>query len=175
MGTLRLPRKVEDAPGAAQLVSELAARAQPLWAGGALRVARAEVTPGLEAALKSAFSAGRIVRGLEGAERTLAVEAHGLSHVDRKTCVERGERVSRLLMLADDGSERFYRSVESLLRRHAPRVLALRLPADECALGRLLFGRDQVARLLLVEHKDAVSAVLLALAAQWSGDDPPLG
>jgi hypothetical protein len=172
---LRLPRKVEDAPGAAQLASELTARGQPLWAGGELHVARAEVTPGLEAALKSAFSAGRIVRGLEGAERTLAVEEHGLSHVDRKTGIERGERVSRLLMLADDGSERFYRSVESLLRRHAPRVLALRLPADERALGQLLFGRDQVARLLLVEHKDAVSAVLLALAAQWSGDDPPLG
>jgi hypothetical protein len=173
MEAFRLPRKVEDEPGAAQLASELAARAEPLWAGGELRVPRVEVTPGLQAALESAFSAGRIVRGLEGAERTLAIEEKGLSHVDRKTGVERGERLSRLLMLAADGSERFYRTVESLLRRHAPRVLALRLPADECALGQLLFGRDQVARLLLVRHKDAVSAVLLALAAQWSGGDDP--
>ncbi len=171
METLRLPRKVEDEPGAAQLASELAARSEPLWAGGDLRVARAEIAPGLEAALKSAFSAGRIVRGLEGAQRALSVEQQGLEHVDRKTGVERGRRVSRLLILADDGSERFYREVESLLRRHAPRVLALRLPVDECALGQLLFGRDQVARLLMVEHKDAVSAVLLALAAQWSQHD----
>ena len=171
METLRLPRKVEDEPGASQLASELAARSEPLWAGGDLRVARAEIAPGLEAALKSAFSAGRIVRGLEGAQRALSVEQQGLEHVDRKTGVERGRRVSRLLILADDGSERFYREVESLLRRHAPRVLALRLPVDECALGQLLFGRDQVARLLMVEHKDAVSAVLLALAAQWSQHD----
>ncbi len=171
METLRLPRKVEDEPGAAQLASELAARSQPLWAGGDLRVARAEITPGLEVALKSAFSAGRIVRGLEGAQHALSVEQQGLEHVDRKTGVERGRRVSRLLILADDGSERFYRDVESLLRRHAPRVLALRLPVDECALGQLLFGRNQVARLLMVEHKDAVSAVLLALAAQWSKDN----
>ena len=42
--------------------------------------------------------------------------------------------------------------------------------SDEETLGRLLFGRDEVARLLLVEHKDAVSAVLLALASRWSTD-----
>ena len=42
---------------------------------------------------------------------------------------------------------------------------ALYRRADERALGQLLFGPDQLARLLLVEHKDAVSAVLLALAS----------
>jgi hypothetical protein len=164
---LRLPKRVEEEPGAAHLARELSARAQPLWAGGEWSASLAELAPDLEAALQSAFSAGRIVRGLEGAERVLASEQQGLEHVDRTTGVERGGRVSRLLVLANDGSERFYRDVESLLRRHAPRVLALRLDVDEHALGRLLFGRDQVARLLLIAHKDAVSAVLLALAARW--------
>jgi len=173
MEPLRLPRRVEDEPGAANLANELAARAQPLWAGGGLRVPQAELAPALEAALKRALSAGLIVRGLEDAERVLAGEDQGLKHVDRRTGVERGRRVSRLLVLADDGAERFYRNVESLLRRHAPRVLALRLSVDERALGHLLFGPGQVARLLLVGHKDAVSAVLLALAAQWSGQVPP--
>lgn len=167
MERLRLPRRVEDDPDGARLASEIAARAEPLWADAEQRAARTELGEGLAAALKSAFSAGRIVRGMEAAERVLALEQQGLEHVDRKTGIDRGLRVSRLLVLADDGSERFYRSVASLLRRHAPRVLALRLPLDECALGRLLFGPDQVARLLLVEHKDAVSALLLALAAQW--------
>lgn len=168
---LRLPRRVEGEPGAAHLASGLAARAEPLWAGGEVRVPRVEVAPGLEAALKSAFSAGRVVRGLEATERALAAEERGLKHVERTSGVERGGRVSRLLVVADDGAERFYRKVESLLRRHAPRVLALRLSADEHALGQLLFGPDRVARLLLIAHKDAVAAVLLALAAQWSGDD----
>ncbi len=170
MEPLRLPRRVEDDPRAAHLARELAARAQPLWRGGAVRVARADLTPDLESALKSARSAGRIVRSLEHAERALADDERGLRRVDRKTGVERGRRVSRLLVLADDGSERFYREVESLLRQHAPRVLALRLSADQRTLGKLLFGPDQVARLLLVEHKDAVSAILLALAARWSED-----
>ena len=169
MEALRLPRQVEDDPAGAQLASELAARALPLWPRGELLVARAELSPGLEAALTSAFSAGQIVRGLEDTTRALAAEARGLAHVDQRTGAARGARVSRLLVLADDGAERFYRNVEALLRKHAPRVLALRLSADERALGQLLFGPDRVARLLMVEHKDAVSQILLALAAQWSG------
>lgn len=168
---LRLPRRVEDEPGAAHLAGELAARAAPLWSGGEVRVPRVEVVPDLEAALKSAFSAGRIVRGLEGAEHALAAEERGLKHAQLESGVERGGRVSRLLVLADDGAERFYRNVESLLRRHAPRVLALRLAVDQHALGQLLFGSDRVARLLLVTHKEAVSEILLTLAAQWSADD----
>jgi len=171
MDPLRLPRKLEDDPGAAHLASELARRSELLWAGGELRVPRVEVAPDLVAALRSAFSAGRIVRGFEGAERALATEALGLERVDRAAGVERGGRVSRLLVLADDGAERFYRNVESLLRRHAPRVLALRVSADERSLGEILFGPGQRARLLLVEHKDAVSGILSALAARWSGDD----
>ena len=172
MEALRLPKIIEEEPGTAHLVSELAARARPLWTGGELLVARAECAPAVEAELKRAFSSGQIVRGLEGAEQVLAAEEQGLQHVDRKTGVERGRRVSRLVVLADDGAERFYRNVESLLRRHAPRVLALRLSADERALGELLFGPDERARLLLVAHKDAVSAVLLALASSWSAERP---
>jgi len=170
METLRLPKKLADDPRAACLTRELAERSAPLWAGGELRAARIDVEPDLVAALRSAFSAGRIVRSFEGAERALAAEETGLAQADRASGVERGKRVSRLLILADDGAERFYRNVESLLRRHAPRVLALRVATDESTLGELLFGPGQRARLLLVEHKDAVAQVLSALAARWSGD-----
>jgi hypothetical protein len=163
---LRLPRAVEDDPRAADLAHQLALRARPLWARGALDVPCVEVTSAFGTALKSAYSAGRIIRGLEDAQRALANELHGLEHGDRKAGVGRGGRVSRLLVLADDGSERFYRDVEALLHRHAPRILALRLSLGEVALGQLLFGRDQAARLLMVAHKDAVSAVLLALTGR---------
>jgi hypothetical protein len=168
MQTPRLPKKICDDPAAAGLEFELVARAEPLWADGQQGAARAELTTRLGEALKSAFSAGRIVRGLESAERALASEQRGLQHVDRTTGVERGGRISRLLVLADDGSLGFYRSVGYLLRRHAPRVLALRLEVAEGALGELLFGAEEVARLVLVEHKDAVSAILLALAEDWN-------
>jgi hypothetical protein len=163
---MRLPKGVEIEPRAKNLASELASQAQPLWEGGNVLAPRAALTPALESALSSAHSAGQIVRGLRGAQNALAAEQLGLQKVDSKTGVARGQRVSRLLLLADDGAERFYRNVESLVRRHEPRVLALRLSANEHTLGSLLFGPDQVARLLLVEHKSSVSAVLLALVAR---------
>ena len=63
-----------------------------------------------------------------------------------------------------DRSERYdWDDVEAGLRRTGAARLPGRLSADECTLGQLLFGPGEVARLLLVEHKSAVSAVLLAL------------
>lgn len=80
----------------------------------------------------------------------------------------RGVRVSRLLVLADDGAERFYRHVETVLRRHGPRVLAVRVEVDAGALGELLFGPGHLVRLLMIEHKKAVCAVLLAMVGKGS-------
>ena len=121
----------------------------------------------LAEALRSAYSAGQVVRSLEKAERKLAAEERGLQMADRQTGAPRGVRVSRLLLLANDGSDRFYRQIEALLRRHGQRVLAVRLEIDETGLGELLFGPGRVARLLMLEHKQAVGSVLLAMAGQW--------
>jgi hypothetical protein len=109
-----------------------------------------------------------VVRSLEKAETILAAEERGQRMADRRNGTARGMRISRLILLADDGAERFYRQVESLLGRHSPRVIAVFLAIDAKGLGEMLFGPGAVARLLMVEHKLAVGAVLLALADQWS-------
>ncbi|MDD5206833.1 MAG: hypothetical protein PHS17_15525, partial [Desulfobacterales bacterium] len=118
----------------------------------------------LAEALRSAHNAGRVVRGLESADKKLASEERGLSLADQRANVVRGARVSRLLLLANDGAERFYRHVETLLRRHQPRVLAVLLAVDAAGLGELLYGPDHPVRLLMIEHKEAVCPVLLAMA-----------
>jgi len=164
--TLRLPRRVELDPRGPQLIRCLTAHTRPLWQGGEIEVPLLPLGSELAAALRSAHRAGRVVRGLESAQRTLAAEERGLRVADRQSDVPRGVRVSRLLVLADDGVERFYRHVEALLRRHGPRVLAVRLEADAGALGEILFGPGRLARLLMIEHKEAVCAVLLAMAGQ---------
>ena len=161
---LRLPRLVESDPRGQKILGMLTTHTRLLWPGGTVEVPVAVLSPELEAALRNAYRAGRVVRGLENAEKRLALEERGLCLADRKSAVERGVRVSRLLMLADDGAERFYRNVESLLRRHGPRILAVRLDVDAATLGELLFGPGRLARLLMLEHKDAVTEVLLAMA-----------
>jgi hypothetical protein len=168
--TLRLPKSVESDPRGPQLLRNLTMHTRPLRQEGEIGIPVAGMTPELAEALRSVYSAGQVVRSLESAERRLAAEERGLQMADRQIGVPRGVRVSRLLLLANDGSERFYRQIEALLHRHGPRVLAVRLEVDEQGLGELLFGPGRVARLLLLEHKQAVGSVLLAMAGQW--EDP---
>ena len=140
-----------------------------LWKEAAIEVPVATLNSELEMALRAAHNAGQVVRGLEKAERRLDLEERGLRLADGKSSMQRGERVSRLLVMSDDGAERFYRKVESLLRRHGPRVLAVRLEVDAATLGEMIFGQGRLARLLMLEHKEAVSAVLLAMAGHAVG------
>jgi hypothetical protein len=165
--SLRLPKSVESDPRAPQLLCNLATHTRLLWQGSEIEIPVARMTLELAEALRKAYSAGQMVRGLEKAERTLAAEERGLRIVDRQIGVPRGVRVSRLLLLANDGAERFYRQIDALLRRHGPRVLAVCLEIDEHGLGELLFGPGRVARLLMLEHKQAVGSVVLAMGGQW--------
>ncbi len=169
-GAPRLPKLVEADPRAAALLRGLDRHAKPLWCDSELRVASVRLDAELSAVLQSARSGGHVVRGLEAAEATLAAEERGLAIADRRAAGPRGARVSRLVLLADDGAERFYRHVDALLRRHRGRILAVRLDVAADGLGALLFGPGRVARLLLLERKDAVAGALLAIADQWRGD-----
>jgi hypothetical protein len=160
---LRLPRLVESDPRGQQLLHILTTQTRPLWQGSELKVPVATLSPELAAALRNVLSAGQVVRSLEQAERTLDAEERGLHLVDRRSDIPRGVRISRLLLLADDGAERFYRQVERLLRRHGHRVLAVRLEVDADTLGELIFGPNHLVRLLMLDHKKAVCEALLSM------------
>jgi len=166
MQSLRLPKLVESDPRGEGLLQSLISNAQPIRPGSETSVPVA-LFSGLERPLLNAHRAGRVVRGLEAAERALASEDRGLRMVDEKSGVERGGRVSRLFLLAGDGSDGFYRQVENLLEKHSPRVLAIRLDVDAAGLGAPLFGAGKTTRLLMVQHKEAVAAILFALAEQF--------
>jgi len=166
---LRLPKLVEADPRAQELLRIFSAHARLLWPEGKILVPMVAFSPALAEALRTAHRAGQLVRSLEGAERRLAAEDRGLGLVDQRSGVLRGARVSRLLVLADDGAERFYRQVEKLLCQQGPRVLALRLDVKAETLGQMLFGPGRRAVLLLLDHKEAVSAVLLALVVNKDG------
>lgn len=170
---MRLPRLVESDPKGSEVYRVLTATTRLLWRKGEIEVPVIPLTPELATGLRKARSAGRVVRGLESAERMLAAEERGLDQADRLRGVPRGGRVSRLLLLADDGAERFYRRVETLLRRHGPRVLAVYLELDAYGLGEGLFGPGRLARLLMITHKEAVGAILLAMAGQGACSETP--
>ena len=160
---LRFPKTLDADPRSPALHASLRASCRKLWEGGVIQVPAVTWSLPLAAALSSAQQEGQLIQGIERAERALAREARGLSIADARSATERGSRVSRLLLTSNDGTERFYRQIERLLRTHGARVLALRLDVDSTRLSGVMGDPGGMARALLVEHKTGVARVLLAL------------
>jgi len=161
--SLRFPKTLDSDPRSPALHTSLRASCQKLWQGGLLQVPVVAWSEPLALAISGAHAEGQLIQGLDRAERALAREAHGLSLADARSATERGSRVSRLLLTSNDGTERFYRQIERLLRTQGARLLALRLEVDSTRLSGVLGDPAGIARALLVEHKTSVARVLSAL------------
>jgi hypothetical protein len=158
-----LPREIEADPAHAAIRARLAAETRALWAGGQAVVPVLPFDTPLGDALGAAGRAGHLVLGVERAEDALAAEAHGLTVAARRSGAAPGARVSRLLLVTHDGAERLYRHIERLTATHAPRVLTAVVAADAATLGRTTTGREATVKVVLVQHKQAVAALLRAL------------
>jgi len=163
LSSLKLPKAIEAGPNAAALHAALRQQARPLWTGGALLVPTASWSPAIASVLQSAHGEGRLVRGLEMIEKTLEREARGLKLADARSETSRGSRVSRLVLLASDGTERFYRQAERLLAQQGPRLLAIRVDADSARFASLVSEATGVVRALMLEHKELVASLLTAM------------
>jgi hypothetical protein len=159
-----LPREIEADPGHEAIRAQLAAPDRLLWRGGQARVPVLPLSPTVAAALAAAAGAGHLVLGFERVAKALAAETHGLALVAGRGGSTRRARISRLLLLSDDGAERLYRHAEGLMVAHAPRVLVAVLAADAAALGHATAARDAAVKVVLVKHKQAVAALMRALA-----------
>lgn len=133
---------------------------------GLPRIARHRLDRSIADGLFDVRRARRLARGLEGAETLLAAEEVGLKKAANSQSNPDRVRISRLLVISGDGSERFYRQVERLRERFANRLEVLLLDCDDEALGAAAFGRGKRARALLIHHKDAVVRFLSILDAR---------
>jgi hypothetical protein len=165
VSALKLPRKVEADPRHAAVAEALARDLRPLWEKGQIAVPHLSLTPGLEKALLAARDFRQLERGLENIEKILDNEKKGLDALQAKQGTEPALRLSRLLIIADDGAERFNRACESLVHHHADRLLCLRLDVPSSRLSEKLFGADSQSKGILVSDREAVSNTLLALVA----------
>jgi hypothetical protein len=105
---------------------------------------------------------------LEAAEESLTVQALGVRH-RASASQPAARRISRLLLVSTDGSTRFYRNLERLIRKSEETLEILVILCDELELGAAAFGADNRARALLVDHKDGVARVLDCLGAFVEG------
>jgi hypothetical protein len=166
LSDIRFPRQLEADETAEAIRKALMVRAVKLWPGGTLDVARITMDDALKKALLTARLQGRLRFGFEAVVDRLESEKKGILNVRGRGDAPYGDRVSRLLLFSSDGAERFYRHIESLLQANAPRLLGCLLDIDGRALGNFLTGKERPIKLVMAEHKEAVSGILLATVAR---------
>jgi len=163
---LKLPKLLESDDRAAVIEKRLTENSKLLWSGGTIKVPKLPLTTSMEKALSLSRRAGQLRGGLESIESTLGREKSGLLAVAKKQKhkAESSHRLSRLLIMSSDGSERFYRHCEMLLSSHGDRMIGLQLDTQSQLIGQKFFGKDAQVKALLVSHKDFVVRVLESLA-----------
>jgi len=159
---MNFPRQLE-ADGSAEKIREvLAVRKTRLWLEGKMEVPVLNVSKTLVDAIKRARMQRRVRYGFDDIFDKLAAEKKGIDEVLQKTKSPQQDRISRLLLFSNDGVERLNRHIEQTLTEHHLRILGCQLDIDSKKLGELITGRSAGIKVILVEHKDAVSDVLRA-------------
>ena len=162
---IRFPRQLEVEDTAETIRQALMACTVKLWLGGDLDVSMITMSEPLKKVLRNARLKGQIRCGFEAIFAKLENEKKGITNVRERQGAPYGDRISRLLLFSNDGSERFYRHIEHLLRAHTPRLLGCLLDIDGSALGNVITGKDRKIKLVMAEHKEVVSGILRTIAA----------
>lgn len=163
MTTLKLPRNIEAHPQYEALKRLLIQNQRLLWEKGTVHVPAVHFDAALEQALTQALSLKHLERGLEHIDQVLTLEKKGIQAMQEKQSTPPAYRVSRILLIANDGAERFYRGCESTLLHNQDRLLSLWLDVGSFQLGLKLFGPEKPVKALLVSDKGAATQVLLSL------------
>ena len=165
LSDIRLPRQLEVGNTAETIRQALMARTVKLWPGGDLDVAIITINNPLKKALQKAMLNSQIRCGFEAIFDKLENERKGITNVRERLGAAYGDRVSRLLLFSNDGAPRFYRNIEYLLQANAPRLLGCFLDIDGSTLGNVITGKDRTIKVVMAEHKEAVSEILRTIAA----------
>lgn len=165
---MKLPRDLERDPQAASVQAGLQRNRKRLWEGGSLEVLWLDSPEALLQGL-SRVDFRFLERGLENAAKFLEREQTGLAIARVRQGAPPAHRISRLVLISNDGSERFYRGVESLLLTHAERCIGIRLNVSAEELAQSAGREGEIMRFLLIADRGAVSQVLLSLAHSTKG------
>jgi len=166
LSDMRFPRQLEVGDAAETIRRTLMSRTAKLWPGGYLEIPVIPMTDALGKALRVARLKKQLRYGFEAIVQKLENENKGISHAREISPDQDGNRISRLLLFSDDGADRFYRHIEQLLLTHAPRILGCLLDTDCRIFGRLLTDQDRLIKIVMIEHKAAVSQALCAISGQ---------
>ena len=160
---LKLPRLLETETENQLLFHAMQKSFQVFSPDGTVKVPYVELSENLIQALAFARRCGTLRGGLESIETLLQTEEAGLASLRSRQKSKDPNRISRVLIFSNDGSERFYRHCEAVLLKYGSRVFGIKINADSNLLGKSFFGKEKAVKAMLVSRKDAVIKVLSAI------------
>jgi len=128
--------------------------------------------PTVQNALSFARRCGHLIGGLEQIQQVLKNEQIGLKLVDkRKPTDKSAKRVTRLLIVSNDGSDRFYRECEKLLTLYSNCLIGVQLDVSSEVLGNSFFGAGKSVKAMLVTRRDTTSKILSTMNVSNDNDE----
>ncbi len=160
-----LPKMIEEIDGPV-LMKFLNSQCHPLSESSRYYLPRIALTPHLQSALVMCHRDGSLIRGLPEIQHSLENEQHGLQMGTDLHGSGSPRRVSRILLMTRDGSDRFYHQVKQLFKACSPRLAGLLLDCTSSDLSMALFGKPGDVKSLLASHKNSVHLILNSLLIQ---------
>lgn len=167
MENIKLPKDLEQDPSYHQIYQLLNSANQQLWKEGDLKVVSLPFDLSVKEGLMLAKIQDNLIRGYETIEKLLANEDKGLALLKNNSSSLKQERISRIAFITNDGSDRFYRHIESLLRKYRNRLLVFFVECDSLTLGSHLSGQSSSVKIVLIKHKSMVIKMLKILVKNW--------
>ena len=155
---MKLPKQLKKENVESEVRAVLAREHIALCPDSNMSIPLLQLNPELHKHLFSAKSLGELILGYNTIEKALENELHGLQKVNNQS-----QRVSRLLLVTNDGSPRFYRQLQFLHKNQGERVLICRLDVDSSLMGKILQLNDKQVKAVLLTRKKSVVNVLKSL------------
>jgi len=155
---MKLPKQLEKEKVESEVRLVLKKESIKICSESTIDIPVLKFNPDLRKNIFTAKYLGELIIGLRAVEKTLESELHGLRKVNNQS-----DRVSRLLIVTNDGSPRFYRQLEFLYKKHGGRLMICRLDVDSFLMGNILGFEDRQVKAILLNRKQSVVNVLKSL------------
>ncbi len=146
---MKLPKQLEKESVESDVRAALERESIELYSDSEIYIPVLKLSQELRKQIFYAKSLGELIFGYEAIEKALANELRGLQKVDRQS-----DRVSRLLIVTNDGSPRFYRELEFLHKKQSRRVMICRLDVGSVLMGNILGFKDKQVKAVLLKQKE---------------------
>ena len=155
---MELPKQLTTEQVESDVRAALARESIELCVDSEVSIPLLRLTPELRKHIFYAKSIGELTVSYTAIEEYLANELRGLRKVGNKS-----DRVSRLLIVTNDGTPRFYRELEFLHKKQGGRVMICRLDIKSASMGDILGFKNKQVKAVLLNRKTSVVNVLKSL------------